>query len=212
MKRAHNFNDLAGRKFGRLQAISALVVDGKTRWLCKCECGEMTTKIYQHLVNGLTRSCGCLRKEASANSLRERKTTHGLSVGSTKRAYSIWSGMMYRCYNPEFHRFSRYGGRGIVVCQRWHDPANFAADMGLPADGMTLERINNDKGYSPDNCKWADCKEQNNNRHTTLRITFDGVTLSAAEWARRVGVSKATMLWRLKHWPLEAAVTLGPKR
>jgi hypothetical protein len=135
--------------------------------------------------------------------MRAMSTTHGLSG---EAGFVVWTGMMRRCYNEESPRFHRYGGRGIGVCARWHAFENFLADMGPPPLGLTLERVNNDDGYSPENCRWASYVEQNNNRATTRLIAHDGEALSAAEWARRVGVSKATMYWRLKHWPIERAL------
>lgn len=139
-------------------------------------------------------------------------TKHGGSVDGGARWYQAWTGMIDRCDNPNSLRFHRYGGRGIGVCERWRDPRAFYADMGDPAAGFTLERIDNDADYSPENCRWATRKEQNNNRSTTRLIYFGGETLSAAAWAERLGITKATMYYRLRTWPLERALTESPRR
>ena len=119
---------------------------------------------------------------------------------------------MARCYKANSARYADYGGRGIAVAPEWHDPAVFYADMGARPAGGTLERMDNDAGYSPDNCRWATKKEQNNNRRSTTLITFAGKTLSAAAWAEEVGVNKTTMYTRLRNWPLELALTVGKLR
>lgn len=207
--RARNFNDLSGQRFGRLTAISFDGArKGKSWWRCSCECGTEKVVAYQHLVSGLVRSCGCLRRERT----RETMTKHGGSIGMGARWYQIWTGMIDRCRNPNSLRFNRYGGRGLAVCERWLDPKAFHADMGDPPPGMTIERINNDSGYSPENCRWATKKEQNNNRSSTRIISFGGESLSAAAWAERIGIGKATMYYRLRTWPLERALTEPPRR
>jgi hypothetical protein len=201
---SHNFKDLSGRRFGRLVAVQFLgSLGGKSKWLCACDCGAETTKSAQHLTLGLIQSCGCLRRQNSAETLRAIATTHGLSK---QPWYSVWAGMMYRCYGTNGKRFHRYGGRGIEVCERWHDPSAFHADMGDPPDGMTLDRIDNDLGYSPENCRWASVEAQNNNRCTTKMIEFNGRRMSAAQWARLLGFSKAAMYERLRALPLHEAL------
>lgn len=205
-KRSHNFKDLTGQRFGRLRAVAFDGTrHGKTWWLCVCDCGSEKVVAYGHLTFALVRSCGCLRKENA----RATMTTHG---GAGARWYSIWCGMMGRCHNPNSARFHRYGGRGITVCDRWYDPSAFYEDMGDPPAQMSLERIDNDVGYSPENCRWAGVKEQNNNRKDTRRITFNGETMSATAWGERLGITKATMYWRLRAWPLERALTEPARR
>jgi hypothetical protein len=207
--RSHNFIDLTGQRFGLLTVKVLASTSGKTRWLCICDCGAESTKVAQHLTAGLTNSCGCLRKQRSAENMRRMSKTHGLSAHPL---FSVWSGMMYRCYNTESSRFHRYGGRGIGVCERWREFGNFIADLGARPKGTTLDRIDNDSDYSPENCRWATVKQQNNNRANVRLIEFAGECLSAAVWAQRVGVSKATMYRRLENWPLERALSCGPTR
>lgn len=202
--RSHNFKDLSGQRFAFLTAVRCVgVIGGKTRWECTCDCGAVTIKAYQHLVLGLTKSCGCLRKKVAKENMRAMSTTHGLSQN---KWWTIWNGMMRRCYNSSATRYHRYGGRGISVCARWHEAAAFFEDMGDPPPGMTLERIDNDGNYSPENCRWASYIEQNNNRHSTKLIEFQGESLSGAQWARRLGISKSAMYERLKNRPLELAL------
>ena len=203
--RSHNFKDITGLRFGNLKAMQFVGVEaGKTRWKCVCDCGAITIKAYQHLTLGLTKSCGCLRKAVATERMRLMSTTHGLSQ---TKWWKAWNGMMRRCYNISSTRYARYGGRGITVCDRWHDASKFLEDMGEPPQNMTLDRVNNDGGYSPENCRWASYTEQNNNRNTTKFIEFRGERLSGAQWARRLGISKATLYERLKKWPIERALT-----
>lgn len=208
--RANNFSDLTDRRFGRLTAIGIVGTKPKTMWECACDCGERVVKSAGHLTSGFVKSCGCLRRDVAKQNMRQVSTKHGLCSGGTPRWYKIWRGMMDRCYNQNFHRFHRYGGRGITVATEWHDPEVFLADMGEPPSGGTIERIDNDAGYSPQNCTWATKLEQNNNRSDTRKLTFAGKTLSAAAWAREIGLSKAAMYQRLKTWPLEKALSTPP--
>ena len=205
--RSHNFVDLSGRRFGRLTVVSLLATKPKTRWNCSCDCGAHTTKLAPHLVNGLSQSCGCLRRETAAEALRKVSTKHGLCAGGSPQWYLSWRGMMSRCYAPATTRYARYGGRGICVVPAWHDPNQFFADMGEPPPGHTLERRDNDGNYGPDNCSWETRLQQNNNRVTTRKLTFNGKTLSAAAWAREIGIAKASMYERLRKWPIEQALS-----
>jgi len=118
--------------------------------------------------------------------------------------------MKDRCNNPNHCAYHRYGGRGITVCARWNKFENFFQDMGH-SNGLTLERKNNDKGYSPKNCYWATSKEQNRNTARTSRITFNGVTLNLAAWAEKLGINYRTLYCRFKRgWPIAKA--FNPKK
>lgn len=147
-------NDITGQRFGRLVVIGYA---GHGRWLCACDCGRQARPIKYHLRNGDTRSCGCLYRESIGN----RTRTHGL--GHTRLNW-VWSAMIQRCTNPNNKRWESYGGRGITVCARWRSFENFLADMGKRPRGLTLERLNNDKGYEPANCAWRSHTNQANNR------------------------------------------------
>jgi hypothetical protein len=126
--------------------------------LCRCECGTEKRVGVDNLRKGRSRSCGCIRREQ----VIERNTSHGQSQTSE---YWIWKAMIQRCTNPRDQRWNDYGGRGITVCKRWRDSFEaFYADMGPRPAGLTLERVNNDEGYSPENCKWATYEEQSRNQ------------------------------------------------
>jgi hypothetical protein len=192
-----------GKVFGRLTVIERLKSLRKDRYLylCRCECGKEVTIHHLHGKDG-TRSCGCLRNEL----VRARRTTHGMA-DSTENI--TWQHMRQRCNNPHNHAYADYGGRGIKVCPEWD--ASFEAfyrDMGpRPSPDHTLDRIDNERGYSPDNCRWATWKEQQNNRRGNRYLEFHGETKTCAEWSKEAGISPATLCKRLKRgWPVEKAL------
>lgn len=123
--------------------------------------------------------------------------------------YNIWSSMLGRCLNENNPRYSFYGGRGIKVCKRWQSFTNFLADIGERPTGMSLDRINNDKGYSPSNCRWATRVQQMNNRRSCHNLTFNGMTMTIAQWARHTGIKRATIKSRILYlkWDVQKALT-----
>lgn len=158
------FKDLVGVRFGRLVVTERdLIRPIPTRWLCQCDCGKTSDPLSNSLMSGRTNSCGCLQKER----LLRANTTHGLSRTG---AYKAWHGIIDRCTNPNFPKYSYYGGRGIRVCERWHSYENFLADMGPRPAGKTIDRYpNNDGHYEPGNCRWATHSEQNVNMRARVR-------------------------------------------
>lgn len=192
---------LIGRVYGRLTVIERLGNGRHYRFLCRCECGKETIVGSSNLYSS-TRSCGCLRDEKRAAAL----TTHGMG-DSTENI--IWHNMRNRCNNTHNHAYQDYGGRGIKVCPEWD--ASFEAfyrDMGLrPSPLHTLDRIDNNKGYSPDNCRWATWKEQQNNRRGNRHLEFRGEIKTCAEWSKEIGISPATLCKRLEWgWTVEKAL------
>ena len=199
------YEDLTGRKFGRLTVLRRAPSRryGKKNkraqvfWLCQCECGNEIEVRANGLKTGNTRSCGCLYK------------THGLTGTPT---YSSWVNMIGRCTSPTDKCWALYGGRGIKVCDRWASFENFYVDMGeRPSQSHSLDRIDADKDYSPENCRWATPMEQANNRRNSRKLTLDGVTLTVAQWARLKGIAVSTIAYRLsKGWTAQEVLTIAP--
>jgi len=126
--------------------------------------------------------------------------SHGYALrGVRSPTYDSWCHMKQRCYNKDWVRYDRYGGRGVTVCDRWRDSfINFVADMGDRPSGGTLDRIDNDGNYEPGNCRWATRRQQAENRHNAKRITHDGYTMSVIDWAKKLGIKATTIRARLK--------------
>lgn len=188
-----DWNQLIGRKFGELIVLGVNFIDKKLH--CQCDCGNYTYVKGKHLISGHTKSCGCLQKKTIGNLNRK----HNLS---NSKEHRIWGNMKSRCTNPNVDRYKDYGGRGIKVCDRWldkeHGFENFLEDMGKCPKGLTLDRKDNNGNYSPDNCRWATRKEQNNNKRNLNLIEIDGKKMSLTIAAELLGVSRNTIYNRLK--------------
>lgn len=161
---AHNFIDLTGQRFGRLTVLSREPdSNNMTIWKCICDCGNETTVFGNNLRRGYTQSCGCLQQER-IEAARENKRTHGCEP---KRLYNIWVGMKMRCFDPNVESYKHYGGRGITVCDEWvHNYEAFrdwALDNGYDSN-LSIDRVDVDGNYCPENCRWSTAKEQASNR------------------------------------------------
>jgi hypothetical protein len=165
----------------------------RASWLCRCACGANFNAVGTALRLGKTKSCS----HCSKLTVKKAVTKHGL-VGT--REYNSYNAMKARCLNPLDKRYSRYGGRGISICSRWLDSfPNFIEDMGMqPSRNHSIERVDRDKGYEPENCVWASMVEQANNRSNNNLIEIDGRTQTITQWSRETGVNRTVILRRMK--------------
>lgn len=196
--------ELAGQRFGRLLVIAeAGRQDRKVTWLCRCDCGNESTVLGVNLRAGHTTSCGCWKREVPG--------TWSLKHGQSKsRLYKIWRNMVRRTTDPNFPDYHNYGGRGITVCQEWRESFEaFARDMGPTHQAdRTIDRINNDGNYEPDNCRWATALEQGRNKRNNRLLTFNGQTMPVSAWVEQTGISKGAIQGRLRAgWPVDRVLT-----
>jgi hypothetical protein len=183
-----------GAVFGRLTILAFVGyshTSGSELCRCRCACGREVVVQHRNLMSGNTKACGCVHRKHGRNDTPEHR---------------VWRKMRERCSNPNAAGFTNYGGRGIRVCERWAEFANFFADMGeRPSPQHTIERIDVNGDYAPENCRWATNAEQQQNRRDNVRLTYGGETHSLTEWARRRGLNAATLYGRLhRGWPVEA--------
>lgn len=200
--------DMTGQRVGRLRVVGFAGKGSRrsTLWRCVCDCGNEAIVPVGHLRKEHTRSCGCLQRETAS----ECQTTHGLSK---RPEYRVWQTMLRRCANASQRGYEWYGGRGIKVCDRWHDFENFWRDMGpRPSDSHSIERKNSDEDYSPENCVWVAAKHQSRNTRANRVVEFDGQRKCLAEWAELTGLSAALIRDRLKYgWDAARALTTPRK-
>lgn len=199
--------DLTGQRFGRLVVIGiGERKAGRIAWECKCDCGNTKNITGQSLKAGLARSCGCLRKE-----IARKKATKHLLCGT--RLYYAYDNMKRRCYDKKSDHYKWYGAEGKGLCPEWSGKDGFQrfADWSLAngyTDELTIDRIDNTKGYSPDNCRWVTPKENCRNKRNNHFITYQGETKTIAEWAEVFGMPDSTLRQRIKAgWSVDDAVT-----
>lgn len=193
--------NLIGKRFGKLMVIEEAPPfygsNGKrkrTMWLCQCDCGGRTIVRGENLTTGNTKSCGCYQR------LQTSKST--LRHGACKtRLYTIWSNMKERCYTKNNDSYINYGGRGIIMCDEWLDFENFrswALKNGY-ADNLSIDRINVDGDYEPNNCRWANFYDQARNKRNNRILELDGESHCLSEWAEIVGLPYGTLMSRLSY-------------
>lgn len=197
----------AGQRYDRLVAVE--FVDRNqhrnARWRFKCDCGGTAVILANSVRRGITKSCGCLLAETAA-AKGHASVVHGMS---DTQIYFVWHGMINRCCNPKDKHYRDYGGRGIKVCVRWREFANFYADVGArPSPAHQLDRIDNDGNYEPGNVRWGTPKEQSRNRRSNRTIIVDGQAMTLAEASEKAGLGYATVRLRLnKGWTVEQALS-----
>lgn len=193
---------MIGERFNRLVVLSE---QGKSNrgydYLCQCDCGNQKVINGSLIRKNQVRSCGCIKSEI----IKKKNTTHGLTKSP---AYQSWQAMKNRCLNENQKSFNNYGGRGIEICKSWLSFENFIADMGERPIGTTLERIDNNKGYSKENCKWATITEQSRNTRQVVNLTFQGKSMCMMDWAKETGIPYPTIQDRRNRgWSTERILT-----
>lgn len=197
--------DITNEKFGRLTAIKPVKSNSKlTYWLCACSCGNKTKVYIGRLRNSTTRSCGCLSSEVTKN----RCTTHGLT---SHYLYKTYLRIKSRCNNNKNKSYADYGGRGITLCKKWEKSFESFYTYVItylgnkPAKELSLDRINNNKGYKPGNIRWATPSMQAKNRRSSKIIAYNGIARNAVDWARAINIPPQMLYTRLKvlKWPID---------
>lgn len=207
------FKDLTGQKFERLTVIKRVnnKKNGEVMWLCQCVCGNKKEVSSNNLLKGLVKSCGCMKKEQDKINLEN--STHKLSK---TRIYHIWAKIKHRCYNNHNNRYHCYGGRGITVCDEWKNDFmsfyNWSMQNGYN-DTLTIDRIDVNGNYEPNNCRWATYVEQGTNTRSNHLITYNGETHCLSEWCRILNLNYARTINRLNvyNWSVEKAFTTPKK-
>ena len=198
--------DLTGQRFGKLVVIRKAESDKyhNVRWLCLCDCGSTIIRYGWPLRSGKCLDCGC----GNHNRAIMRNVKHS---GRYTRLYQIWIDIIRRCENPKRSNYKNYGAKGIAVCEKWHDFFEFqqwAYATGYKI-GLTIDRIDNSKGYYPENCRWATWKKQENNRTNNVVYICFGESHTLSEWSEICGIHRATIQRRILvyNWPIERALT-----
>lgn len=203
--------DLTGQRFGRLTVISRAknTPAGQAQWLSVCDCGKKAISTGEALRSGRTLSCGCFRWER----LLQVNITHG---ESDSLLYHVWCDMKRRCQDKYSQDWKYYGSRGITVCDEWLNDFTAFHQWALEndyADGLSIDRIDVNKGYSPENCRWADAVTQSRNRRNVCLVTYQGKAQALSAWSVEYGISYGVLYYRYTHgWPIERALTEPVKK
>ncbi|SHJ74243.1 hypothetical protein [Tepidibacter formicigenes] len=207
--------DLTGQRFGKLVVIKRGKNDktNHARWYCQCDCGEVVLVTRGNLRNGRAKSCGCLRREKITRYNIKKDNT-----GESKtKLYQIWIAMRQRVKNPNSQAFKNYGGRGITICKEWEEDFQVFKKWSISngyKENLSIDRIDNDKGYSPENCRWTDWETQCNNTRNNINITYNGETKTITEWEKTLGFKRNVLLNRIYKydWSVEKAFTTPVKK
>lgn len=196
MKNMSKCRDLTGQRFGRLTVIGLSARQSrKTYWICQCDCGNVSEHRSDGLLSGAIKSCGCYKREVSADNVSENHT----HKKSGTRIYRIWQGMKTRCFDINDKRYERYGERGITVCEEWKNNFLSFYDWSMANgydENLSIDRIDNDGNYCPENCRWATLKEQANNRSSNVKYKIGNVTKKLSEWCALFELDFNTVLAR----------------
>ena len=197
--------DITGNKYGMLTVTRRVenAPKGVARWECKCECGNTVIVRGGNLKNGAVKSCGCL-----IDIKNKKRSTHNMAG---TRLYQIWQNIKSRCYNEKNQMYKAYGARGIKMCDEWYSSFDTFAKWSLSngyQDDLTIERIDNDKGYTPENCTWISIEEQANNRRSNIKITHNGETHNLCQWCKIYGKDYRLVYNRIHKngWSFERAM------
>lgn len=204
--------DIVGNRYDRLLVEYEVpsIHEGVPRYMCLCDCGNKKEVDKYQLTRGAVRSCGCLAKEIWAELMKSGAVggfnkKHGMRG---TRLYSIINGIKERCYNPNRKVYKDYGGRGIIVCDEWLNDYGAFCDWAIQNgynDTLTIDRIDNNGNYCPENCRWVTMKKQSNNRRNNKLIEYKGETKTISEWCDIFGIDKKLFYHRYNesHWPLD---------
>lgn len=209
MRHSSNFKDITGQKFGRLTAIK-YVGRNKNKyalWECQCDCGNVVVVIGRNLRTGITKSCGCYNLDMIVERNKVIHKTHG---ATKTRLFRIWSGIKTRCYNTNSEEYKTYGGRGIKMCEEWLSSFQTFKEWALSNgydDTLSIDRIDYNGNYSPENCRWLTAKGQQRNKRSNKVISYNGESHCLSEWGDILGISDDVLLKRLnsKNYTLERA-------
>lgn len=210
-KHTGKLQDLTGQRFGRLVVLerAGTAKGGQARWRCRCDCGGETVALGNNLRRqNHTLSCGCVNRERTAAVGRAQRRHGEGSPGKQSAEFATWMGMRERCRTPSAGNYAQYGGRGIRVCERWERYENFLADMGRkPSPAHSIDRIDPDRDYTPDNCRWATATQQQRNRRITKMVEWEGRRLPLIALCEELAVPYERTRGRLhKGWPLREAL------
>lgn len=212
-------HDITGQRFGRLTVIGRAGSNarGRAMWLCFCDCGRSLVVCGNALLRGNTRSCGCLAKDTES-ACGKKRAIHG---HCHERLFHVWVNMRARCRSPQHQAYKNYGARGIFVCPEWD--ASYEAfrswayangyQENAPRGACTLDRIDNDGPYCPENCRWISMSKQRANQRRSMLVTYNGETKPASQWSLEAGFDRHLVGNRIKKgWSIEAAITTPSRR